>query len=103
MSNDEAVKWLGNLKNDLGQLRFSALWHYEQALTEISELLEEQHEIVRCKDCRFFKEGIDLDGKPFTRCECVKKKPLITWGTSVAPDWFCGNAEKKDGEQDGKV
>lgn len=23
---------------------------------------------VRCKDCMWFQSGIDIDGKPFTRC-----------------------------------
>ena len=55
--------------------------------------------IVRCKDCKYFQEGIDITGKPFTRCNCEKRTPTMTWGASVTPDWFCGHAEEKDGEQ----
>ena len=40
MNNKEAVKWLENLINDIGQMRYQGLWHYEQALSEIIELLE---------------------------------------------------------------
>lgn len=42
MTNEDAVKWLENLKHDIGKPLHSALWHYEQALDEIGELLEEQ-------------------------------------------------------------
>ena len=34
MTNNEAIKWLGNLKNDL-------VWRYAQSIDEICELLEE--------------------------------------------------------------
>ena len=40
MTCKESIKWLENLKNDLGQSRHQDLWHYEQALAEIIELLQ---------------------------------------------------------------
>ena len=40
MTNEDAIKWLENLKQDIGQLRHSDLWHYEQAIYEIIELLK---------------------------------------------------------------
>ncbi len=40
MTNKEAVKWLTNLIVDIGKSEYSGLWHYEQALTEIKEMLE---------------------------------------------------------------
>ena len=42
MTNEDAVKWLDNLKNDIGNLYYERLWPYAQAIDEIIELLEEQ-------------------------------------------------------------
>lgn len=46
MTNQDAIKWLSNLKQDIGQLRHEDLWHYEQAIDEIMELLEEQEKEI---------------------------------------------------------
>lgn len=40
MTCKESIKWLENLKSDLGKGQFSELWHYEQALAETIELLQ---------------------------------------------------------------
>lgn len=40
MNCKESIKWLENLKSDLGKSQFSELWHYEQALAETIELLQ---------------------------------------------------------------
>ena len=40
MDNREAVKWLINISADIGKAEHSDLWHYEQALTEIKDMLE---------------------------------------------------------------
>lgn len=40
MTCKESIKWLENLKSDLGKSQFSELWHYEQALAETIELLQ---------------------------------------------------------------
>ena len=42
MTNEDAVKWIKNLKDDIGTHHNASLWHYEQALCEIIELLKEQ-------------------------------------------------------------
>lgn len=42
MTNDDAIKWLDNLKNDLGNPHYERLWPYAQALDEIGEMLEER-------------------------------------------------------------
>lgn len=46
MTNQEAIKWLENLKQDIGQLRHEDLWPYAQAIDEIMELLEEQEQLI---------------------------------------------------------
>ena len=40
MNNREAVTWLINISADIGKAEHSDLWHYEQALTEIKDMLE---------------------------------------------------------------
>ena len=40
MNNAEAVNWLINIIADIGKAEHKDLWHYEQALTEIKEMLE---------------------------------------------------------------
>ena len=46
MTNDDAIKWLENLKNDLGNPHYERLWHYAQAIDEICELLEKEEPIA---------------------------------------------------------
>lgn len=40
MTNGEAVNWLINISADIGKAEHRDLWHYEQALSEIREMLE---------------------------------------------------------------
>lgn len=40
MDNREAVNWLINISADIGKAEHSDLWHYEQALTEIKDMLK---------------------------------------------------------------
>ena len=42
MNNREAVNWLINILADIGKVEHSDLWHYEQALTEIKDMLESE-------------------------------------------------------------
>lgn len=42
MTREEAIKWLKNIKKDIGYPRHEALWHYEQALDETIEVLEQE-------------------------------------------------------------
>ncbi len=40
MNRGEAVNWLINLSADIGKREHQSLWHYEQALSEIKDMLE---------------------------------------------------------------
>ena len=40
MTNKEAINWLISLTADIGKSEHHDLWHYEQALYEIKEMLE---------------------------------------------------------------
>lgn len=44
MTRGEAVNWLINITADIGKAEHSELWHYEQALSEIREMLESEPE-----------------------------------------------------------
>lgn len=41
MTNEDAIRWLDNLKNDIGNPHYERLWHYAQAIDEVIYLLEE--------------------------------------------------------------
>ncbi len=41
MTRQEAVNWLINVTSDIGKTEYRNLWHYEQALCEIKEMLEQ--------------------------------------------------------------
>lgn len=42
MTRGEAVNWLINISADIGKVEHRELWHYEQALLEIREMLESE-------------------------------------------------------------
>ena len=84
MTNQDAIRWLDNLKNDIGNPHYERLWHYAQAIDEIMELLEEQEaKTVIAIEKRF--NDCDLTGYcPFC------SRPLIK-------DWaenYCGYCGK---------
>ena len=85
MSNKEAVNWLINMMADIGKAEHSNLWHYEQALMEIREMLESQPEIIRCKDCKEFRRWIDTD---ITFCAMTESE--------VKEQDFCSRAERRE-------
>ena len=87
-----------NISECTGKLMEDAFELLKEQQAEIERLKSELAKVLRCKECKYFQEGIDINGEPFTRCNCGKKQPM-TWGASVTPDWFCGHAEAKDGEQ----
>ena len=55
MENREAVNWLINLTADIGKQEHRDLWHYEQALSEIKEMLEELDKPNPCTICQEFE------------------------------------------------
>ena len=65
MSNKEAVNWLINILADIGKAEHSDLWHYEQALTEIKDMLEsaqlEERKESLCKKVRALCEESKIE------------------------------------------
>ena len=53
MTREVAIKWLSNLKMDIGKTQHQELWHYEQALDELIQALEQQSP---CDICKYEKE-----------------------------------------------
>ena len=60
------------------------------AKTYVEQLPSAQPEIIHCRDCIAYQEGIDIDGKPFTRCN----GSVRTYGHTL-PDWYCADAERR--------
>jgi rubrerythrin len=67
MTRGEAVNWLINIMADIGKAEHSDLWHYEQALMEIREMLESQPER---KTGRWLPDN--RPGGGFWVCSCCK-------------------------------
>lgn len=67
MNKVDAVKWLNNLKNDIGDARHSDLWHYAEAIDDAISVLHECEEIVHCKDCVHFEDA-KVNAKGFLIC-----------------------------------
>ena len=93
MTQEDAIKWLSNLKNDIGNPHYERLWPYAQAIEEICELLKEQETTYAyneytnpaCTSCGF---------RPF-----AGYIPTLKWmqerGYRYCPG--CGKAVKWDG------
>ena len=81
MTNEDAIKWLENLKQDIGQLRHEDLWHYEQAIYEIISMLKE-HDANHKPDCEHAEHdgvgclgycGCTQDDEPIEVCKGCEK------------------------------
>ena len=74
MTNDEACKWLANLRQDIGNPHYECLWVYEQAICEIMSMLKEQEPKVLTREelkqfderpCWFESHGTYMGQKGF--------------------------------------
>lgn len=85
MRNEDAIKWLENLKQDIGQLRHENLWPYAQAIDEIITLLEEHEPMmvrlttstIRCPKC----------GKQITSRGAIHREIKFCWKCGQAVKW----------------
>lgn len=78
MTNEDAIKWLENLKQDIGKLRHEDLWPYAQAIDEIIALLEGQEVITNELKLKMWNALYAKED------ECEKK--LV--GTDKYHEWF---------------
>lgn len=81
MTNAEAVNWLINLTADIGKIEHQELWHYEQALTEIKEMLETESQRMRG---RWIPQGWN---DTYCKCSCCD----AVYVTAEIPYSFCPN------------
>ena len=62
MTRGEAINWIINLTADIGKMEHQDLWHYEQALEEIRDMIEamplEQPERIRGRWIKISPAGI---------------------------------------------
>lgn len=91
MTNEEAIKWLENLKQDIGQLRHENLWPYAQAIDEIIDMLEEQEAV---EPIEVFKKGTNCYEYYCKRCgnkvgTILGSKHSIFPGVKLSIEHFC--------------
>lgn len=87
MTYGEAINWIINISADIGKAEHRDLWHYEQALSEIREMLESaQPEIIRCKDCEYEDNCDETLGCPW----------CFAWGDTTEHDAYCSYAKRRE-------
>lgn len=86
MTNEDAIKWLETLKQDISRLRHEDLWPYVRAIDEIMVLLKEQETIflkdghhVRCTNCGEYWCDSDREGNPFPMDFCPHCGKAAKW------------------------
>ena len=77
----------GGFEVDVSNERYVRLAEYEQTGLEPEEI----RQTVRCKDCAFV-DTLEC------RLNYIDKQRLIF--TNRAPDWFCAEGRRKDGQQE---
>ncbi|MCI5735582.1 MAG: hypothetical protein MR281_05525, partial [Eubacterium sp.] len=109
MTCKESIKWLENLKSDLGKSQFSELWHYEQALAETIELLKSDRLVeLPCKvgeEIYVMNRGnipqrMILE-EPDIRCHCAKEDNLCMALCDDKKHGICAYRLKNDGSDIG--
>ena len=81
MTNREAINWIINISADIGKSEHRDLWHYEQALYEIRDMLEDVPD-TNVGDTISRQAAIDAclkgktDGLPATNvaCDCCAER-----------------------------
>lgn len=99
MTNGEAVNWIINISADIGKAEHRDLWHYEQALSEIRELLEVAQPVAKDtnvpnNDCisrqaaidvlninrnPVFHDSVDYEGAMYDICKLPSAQPERKW------------------------
>ena len=90
MTRGEAVNWIINISADIGKAEHRELWHYEQALSEIREMLESEPERKKGK-WELCEEKAEESFWVGSRCsECNYWKPMGQWN-------YCPNCGSYNG------
>lgn len=94
MTRGEAVNWIINISADIGKAEHRELWHYEQALSEIREMLESEPE--RKKGKWIIKDNPGTGWYRVTCSECgedvTSQIPMIGFFPNAKALWdYCPN------------
>lgn len=92
----EGLRDICNAKSNMAIGKGKIAWAgHANAVDDAFTLLKEQEanmeSVVRCKECKWYQAGIDINGKPFTRCN----GDVRVYGHTM-PDWFCADGERKE-------
>lgn len=104
MTNKEAVNWLINIMADIGKSEHSELWHYEQALMEIREMLEAEPQWIPCGERLPEESGRYLVTRGLNACGSLWNRIYIAnysdlMGIKSEKIWWQGNVGKSDFER----
>ena len=88
MTNKEAINWLISLRADIWKIQHQDLWHYEQALAELINLLELQR-LIPCSERlpEYGQSVLTYDGGCFSvekRIYCIRDDD----GEPIEGDWW---------------
>jgi hypothetical protein len=84
MTRQEAIE---TIKTAIARVEWEYPLDYAVAFDMAIEALSQQ-EIIRCKDCKYYKGGFCYNPNTFDDEK--------TRGNTV-PDWFCADSERRDG------
>ena len=96
MTNGEAINWIINISADIGKAEHCDLWHYEQALSEIRDMLESaQPEIIHCRECKHYYFADN-------RIPQEQRYVCDIGGEVWQPDDYCSYAERRENSNENK-
>ena len=89
ISKQAAIEALDGEIEITGRTNAEAVKGYVRLVKDrLERLPSAQPEIIRCKDCKFYRQEIDMCDEPYSTAHNV-----------VHEDDYCSRAERKDGEQ----
>lgn len=104
MTYKESIKWLENLKEAIGESQYQGLWHYEQALDEIIELLHSDRFVeLPCKVgetlyCISYNDNLQLFVEEYKNISLINILTLMTALKNLASRiiFLTGNKEEAE-------
>ena len=87
MTNKEAVNWLINISADIGKAEHRDLWHYEQALSEIREMLESAQPEPKWIPC---SETVDIPDHEILACDKYGEE-MFGYLAYEDDQWLCAS------------
>lgn len=96
MTRGEAINWIINLTADIGKVEHRDLWHYEQALEEIRDMIEamplEQPEWIPCSER--MPDDLEvvnitwINHKPEPYYHDIEDKSFVASGVHYRGKWY---------------